>query len=91
MIKIDRKLFREQMKKEFKKFLKENKAYKNMTFSQFTKIVKLNMAKPTKPLAASVLDASGHDHDHTHDHADFDNMFASVEEGTNDASETAEQ
>lgn len=86
MTRVDRKLFRTQMKKEYKKFIKENVAYKHMTFSQFVELVKVNMVKLKKQAGAahSVLDGSEphvhtDDREHTHDH-DLQDMFASVEE-----------
>lgn len=94
MTRVDRKLFRTQMKKEYKKFIKENVAYKHMTFSQFVELVKVNMVKLKKQtgVAQSVVDGhESHDHaeghDHSHDH-DLQDMFASVEENDETASVT---
>jgi hypothetical protein len=92
MIRVDRNLFRTQMKKEYKKFLKENKIYKNITFSQFVEFVKANIVKLKKQSVASqsVVDGSEphvYSDDHNHDH-ELQDMFSSVEEGDETASTT---
>jgi hypothetical protein len=93
MTRVDRKLFRTQMKKEYKKFVKENTTYKNMTFSQFIELVKVNMVKLKKQSVAaqSVVDGSEphvHSDDHNHDH-ELQDMFASIEE-SDETTSTAE-
>lgn len=92
MAKIDRRLFRDRMKKEFKKFVKENPAYKHMTFAQFSELVKINMVKLQKqtaptPVLSDHTDHDHTDHDHSHDHShdhELDDMFTAVVEDTNE-------
>lgn len=92
MPKIDRQLFRKQMKKEYKKFIKENAAYKHMLFSEFVELVKINMLKLKKEvMTTSVLDGHTHDHaGHDHDHGDHElqDMFTSVTEETDETTTT---
>lgn len=84
MPKMDRQLFRSKMKKEFKKFIKENPAYKRMLFSEFVRLVKANLVKVQKDnTTQSVLDAHNHEHDHTHND-EFSDMFTSVVEEDNE-------
>lgn len=95
MTKVDRRLFRSQMKKEYKKFVKENPAYKNMTFAQFVELVKVNMVKLKKQaVAKSVLDTDAHTHSHDHNHEDHNHdlqdMFTSVVEDNNETAATSE-
>lgn len=91
MPKVDRRLFREQMKKEFKKFVKGNKAYKQMTLQQFIELVKLNMVKIKKqalaqPVLGAAVEPHAHDHSHEHSHDDeIQDMFTSVVEESNEA------
>ena len=75
-MKVDRKLFRTRMKKEFKQFIKTNPTYKNVTFSQFVELVKLNIAKLNKEtLSESVLASTV-----TQPAEDLQKMFTQVEE-----------
>lgn len=87
MLKIDRKLFRTQMKKEFKKFTKENPEYRNMLFTQFVQLVKLNMLKFKTNTNAKTITHTPSSHDHVTD--DLTDVMATVEEPSNAAS-TAE-
>jgi len=41
MSRMDRSMFRAQLKKEHKKFVKENPAYARITLSQYSELVKL--------------------------------------------------